>query len=119
MAEAFNIIDYMSGLSGFVLDDSVYRRIATERGVLEARCYEDLTERDRDLLLADILYVVLVSPNTLPSIQHQHGQFSTSIGNQPIRDKDALYRLMMRLYRKWKEEKEEISSFASELVWKE
>ena len=105
MDQAFNIIEYMSGLTGFALDETIYRRIAVERGLEEVEYYGDLTERDKDLLTADILYAVLLSPSTIPSFQHQHGQFSMSIGQQQIRDKDALLRWMLRLYRKWKDPK--------------
>ena len=116
MASTFDIIEYMSGLTGFVLDDSVLRRIAIERGVSEVTAYEELEERDRDLILADILMAVYFAGYELPSFQHQHGQFSTSIGKQTIKDKDSLLAWARRLYRKWGDEKEDLVP-TSELSW--
>lgn len=101
MAREFNIVNYMSSLTGFTLDESVFRRIAVERGVDTVENEFDLTERDRDLLTADIIYTILLSPSTIPSFQHQHGQFSVSIGQQKVNDRDYLFRLMLWLYRRW------------------
>ena len=102
---SFSIIDYMSGLTGFVLDESVLQRIAIERGVSEVEAYYELTERDRDLLTADILLTVLLAGDTLPSFQHQHGQFSTSTGAQNIKDKDHICNMLRWYYGKWGDEK--------------
>lgn len=107
MAE-FNIIDYMSGLTGFVLDESVLQRIALDRGVSEVDSYDALTQRDRDLLTADILLAVYMAGDDLPSFQHQHGQFSTSTGRQVIKDKDHIAALLRLYYGKWGDEKLEL-----------
>ena len=115
MAE-FNIIDYMSGLTGYVLDESILQRIALERGVSEVDAYELLTERDRDLLTADILLAVLMAGNTIPSFQHQHGQFSTSTGQQNIKDKDSICNLLRYYYGKWGDEKLDLIPVSS-LRW--
>ena len=104
MAE-FNIIDYMSGLTGFVLDESVLQRIALDRGVSEVASYEALTQRDKDLLTADILLAVYQAGDDLPSFQHQHGQFSTSTGKQTIKDKEHICNLLRFYYGKWGDEK--------------
>lgn len=108
MEQAFNIIEYMSGLTGFALDETILRRIAVERELSEVEDYYELTERDKDLLTADIICAVILSPSTIPSFAHQHGQFSMSIGSQQIKDKDALLRWMLWLYRKWHDPKAEM-----------
>lgn len=104
MAE-FNIIDYMSGLTGFVLDESILKRIALDRGVSETESYDELTEQDKDLLTADILLAVYQAGDELPSFQHQHGQFSTSTGKQTIKDKEHICNLLRFYYGKWGDEK--------------
>lgn len=100
MGKAFDIIEYMSGLTTLTVDESVLKRIAYDRGVIDFEYYEQLTERDKDLILADILYSVYVSGKNIPSFQHQHGQFSTSTGSQNI-DKESIYDTMVSLYKKW------------------
>lgn len=97
----FNIIRYMSSLSGYVFDEAVLERIALERGVSEVTDFSQLTQRDKDLCLADMLLVLFTSPSQTASLSKKHGQFSQTIGSQIIYDKADLYDLMMRLYRKW------------------
>ena len=103
--DSFNIIEYMSGLTGFVLDESVLRRIAIERDVDQVDSYYDLSERDRDLLTADILLTVLLAGDNIPSFQHQHGQFSTPTGSQTVKDKEHICNMLRLYYGKWGDEK--------------
>lgn len=105
MNTAFNIIEYMSGLTSFVLDESIFKRIAMDRDVLDVEYVTELTEKQKDLLTADILMAVYLGPNNIPSLQHQHGQFSTSIGSQTIKDREGILNWAKRLYAKWGDEK--------------
>lgn len=101
----FDIIEYMSGLTTFVMDDSVLKAIAYERDVMNVTSFDDLSEMTRDLLTADILYRAYCGAANIPSFQHQHGQFSTSTGAQNIADKDTIGRQAYWLYRKWGDDK--------------
>ena len=105
---SFDIIEYLSGLTTFVLDEAVLKRIAIDRGVYGCQLPEKLDQRLKDLLLADILYAIVLGPSNIPSLQYQHGQFSTSTGSQKIEDKEELYRTMLRLYQKWGDEKADL-----------
>lgn len=118
MNNTFDIIEYMSGLTAFVLDESVLKRIAMDRGVMEVTDYSELTQKDKDLLTADIYYTLCYGPSSLPSFQHQHGQFSTSTGQQSIKDKENMIHIMRVLYGRWGDEKAELISDSS-LQWLE
>ena len=118
MAE-FSVIDYISGLTGFVFDKSVLLRIATDRGVLQKKP-EELEQRDRDLLTADLLRVACLSPNTIASQTSQHGAFTRTVGSQQIQNRDELWNMMLRLYRKWNDDAlEDIEASSGGLVWLE
>lgn len=104
----FDIIEYLSGLTGFVFDKAVLKRIAMERGVLEVIAYDELEQQQKDLLLADLLYTVYISPNSSASLTKNHGAYSQTIGSQTINDKEGIYNLMIALYRKWNDEKLEV-----------
>lgn len=97
----FDILSYMSSMTGFVFDKPVLERIAIERGVRNVTSLEQLTQRDRDLLLADLLFIIWTSPTQSSSISKKHGSFSLTIGSQYISDKANMYDLMNKLYRKW------------------
>ena len=115
---SFDIIRYMSSLTGYVFDDAVLERIALERNVAEVGSFAELSEKDKDLLTADLLFVLYTSPSKSASISKKHGQFSMSIGGQTITDKDNIFDIMMRLYTKWEDPKaEELEDIGGGLEW--
>lgn len=104
----FDIITYIGSLTGFNFGKSVLERIAIERGVSEVTEYNQLEQKEKDLLLADLLFVVYTTPYQTSSLTKQHGAFSQTIGSQIITDKKSIYNLMTALYRKWNDNKLEI-----------
>lgn len=104
----FDIITYMSTLTGFTFEKSVLERIAIERDVSEVTEYYQLEQKDKDLLLADLLFVAYTTPYQTSSLTKQHGAFSQTIGSQIITDKKSLFNLVTALYRKWNDDKLEI-----------
>ena len=72
----FDIIKYISSLTGFAVDKSVCERIAMERGVEDVTSISELEQKDKDLLLADLLYTIYISPNSSASLTQQHGSYT-------------------------------------------
>ena len=113
------IIDYLSGLTGFVFDKSVLVRIARDRGVLDLEV-ADLDQREKDLLLADLLYTIYISPNVMASMSQSHGNYQQTVGSQTIYDKHDIYEMMIALYRKWGDVKgDDIPDLGGGLTWME
>lgn len=120
MADKFDIIEYLSGLTGFVFDKAVLKRIALDRGVYCVQNYVELTQQDKDLLKADLLLVAYLSPNVWASSTHAHGSFSQTIGSQTFytEDKERLYNQFINIYKKYDDEKlEELEGSDSNLQW--
>ena len=117
----FDIIEYISTLAGnFVLDASLCKRIAMERGVLEVTSYNELEQKQKDLLLADVLFSMYLSPNSSSSITQQHGSYTKTVGSQTINDKKGIYNTMIALYKKWDDEKlEAVEDAEGILQWLE
>lgn len=120
MTDKMDIIDYLSGLTGFVFDKAVLQRIALDRQAL----YSDpeyLDTQTRDLLRADLLYTAYISPNVWASHTHAHGSFSQTTGSQTIynEDKERIYNVFMGIYRKYNDEKLEEIDDSSTLQWLE
>lgn len=103
MADEFDIYKYIEGLTGFVFDKTVIERIALDRGVSEVTSYDELTQRDRDLLRADLLYTAYCSPNMMASHTNQHGAYTKTFGAQTV-NRDELYQIFMGIYRRYDEE---------------
>jgi hypothetical protein len=117
----FDIIEYLSGLTGFLFSKEVLQRIALEREVSEVGDYSELDAKTKDLLKADLLYTAYVSPNVWASATRSHGSFSQTIGSQTTytEDKERLYNIFMGIYRKYDDAKlEEMQDFGT-LQWLE
>lgn len=120
MADKFDILDYLSGLTGFVFDKSVLKRIALDRGVYDVEQYESLSQETKDLLRADLLYTAYISPNVWASSSNSHSGFSRSIGSQTIyaEEKERLFNQFIAIYRKYDDEKlSEVESSEGTLQW--
>lgn len=118
--ETFDIIEYLSGLTQFVFDKSVLRRIAYDRDVIEVTDYEELDAKTKDLLRADLLYTAYISPNVWASSTQSHGSYTKTIGSQTIyaEDKERLYNTFVGIYRKYSDDKlEEIEGNEATLQW--
>ena len=116
----FDIIEYLSGLTQYTFDKAVLKRIALERGVAEIDDFEDLTQENKDLLRADLLYTAYLSPNVWASSTQTHGSYTKIIGSQTMytADKERLYNLIVGIYRKYDDDKlQEIEGNEATLQW--
>jgi hypothetical protein len=103
--ETFDIIEYLSGLTQFVFDKAVLRRIAYDRDVIEVTDYEELDAKTKDLLRADLLYAAYMSPNVWASSTQSHGSYTKTIGSQTIyaEEKERLYNTFVCIYKKYED----------------
>ena len=97
----FDILQYMSGLTGFTFDKAVLVRIALERGVAEVTEYDELTKRDRDLITADLLLTAYLSPNVWASYSQEHGSNKKGIGSQTMYNKDEIHDWLRGIYEEY------------------
>ena len=115
-----NIIEYLSGLTAYVFDKSVLKRIALDRGVLGVEDSSELDEQTKELLKADLYYTAYMSPNVWASSTHSHGSFSQTIGSQTIynEEKERLYNMFMKIYKKYNDTMlSEVEASDSNLQW--
>lgn len=111
MTEGFDILEYISGIAGnYVLDGAVVKAIALNRGVIGVKDFSELDARMRDLLRADVLYSIYISPNVWASDTHSHGSYTRTVGSQTIyeADKERLYNIFYGIYRKYEDEMLEV-----------
>lgn len=116
----FDIIEYLSGLTGFVFDKAVLKRIAHDRDVFDVTDYEELDTKKKDLLKADLLFTAYFSPNVWASSTQSHGSYTKTIGSQTLytADKERLYNTFYHIYSKYEDDKlEEIKTNEATLQW--
>lgn len=107
MDEKFDILEYLSGLTSFVFDKAVLKRIALDRGVLSVTSYSELDDKTKDLLRADLLLSAYLSPNVWASYTHSHGSYSQTTGSQTIyiEEKERIYNMLRNIYSKYDDAK--------------
>lgn len=107
MGDKFDILEYLSGLTSFVFDKAVLKRIALDRGVMNVTDYSELDVKTKDLLRADLLLAAYLSPNVWASATHSHGSFSQTVGSQTIyvEEKERIYNMLLNIYGKYEDEK--------------
>ena len=107
MDEKFDILEYLSGLTSFVFDKAVLKRIALDRGVLSVTSYSELDDKTKDLLRADLLLAAYLSPNVWASYTHSHGSYSQTTGSQTIyiEEKERIYNMFRKIYSKYDDAK--------------
>lgn len=118
---SFDIIEYLSGLTGFVFDKSVLQNVALERGADKVIEFSELTKEQKDLMLADLLSVAYMSPNVMASYSKQHGAFTQSIGSQTVYDMDRILGIITQIYKRYNEDEklDLILGASSNLQWLE
>lgn len=99
----FDILQYMSGLTGFTFDKAVLTRIALDRGVAEVTEYSELTKRDRDLITADLLLTAYLSPTTWASFNQSHGSYKKGVGSQTMYNKEEILDYLRGIYEEYED----------------
>lgn len=120
MNDEFNIIEYLSGLTGYVFDKAVLKRIAIERQVDLVTSYDELDVKTKELLKADLLLTAYLSPNVWASSTQSHGSYTKTIGSQTLynEEKERLYNMFVSTYKKYDDDKlVEIQELDSNLQW--
>lgn len=97
----FDILQYMSGLTGFTFDKAVLTRIALDRGVAEVTEYDTLTQQDKDLITADLLLTAYLSPTIWASFTQSHGSYKKGVGSQSMYNKEEILDWLRGIYEKY------------------
>lgn len=102
MAIAFNIIDYLSGMTNFVFDKAVLNNVALECGVSEITDFSELTQEQKDNCKIMLLETIVFGPYQTASSTNQHGNWTKTVGAQTITSAalESIKSELRRLYKK-------------------
>jgi hypothetical protein len=120
MAEKFDIIEFLSGLTNYVFDKAVLKTIALGRDVMDVTSYDELDKKTIELLEADLLYKAYYSPNVWASATQSHGSYTRTIGSQTIyeAEKERILARFTSIYKKYDDKKlEEVNDLSGTLQW--
>lgn len=106
MSIKFDIIDYLSGLTAYVFDVSVLRRVALDNGVAEVREYNELDAEQIDRCKMSLLETLVLAPSQSASQTNKHGEYQMQTGSQMLTDKtrEAIKAELRMLYRRYGED---------------
>lgn len=104
MAE-FNIVKWLKNRIGYDVPTDKVEVIVMERGLQNVTDYAELTQKDKDLLLADVLFLLLTSATQTASKSWQSGGTTMSIGAQMLTGKAEFYNMMTGIYEMYNDPK--------------
>lgn len=84
MTDSFDIIDYLSGLTNFVFDKAVLKRIALDCGVSNVTTYAELDDDTKNRCEAKLLETVINGPWSTASSTDKHGEYTFTVGSQTV-----------------------------------
>lgn len=101
------IEDYLKGLVGFDVTDSVLDSIRIYRNVKKGTDTEELTVKQKDLLYADLLMWASTSPTSYTGTKESDGGWSKTESNKTISvtDKKRFENMAMAIYKKYLDRK--------------
>lgn len=121
MSIKFDIIDYLSGLTAYVFDVSVLRRVALDNGVAEVREYNELDAEQIDRCKMSLLETLVLAPSQSASQTNKHGEYQTQTGSQMLTDKtrEAIKAELRMLYGRYGEDErlQQLDSADTTMEW--
>lgn len=106
MAQTFDIINYLSGMTNFVFDKAVLNNIALECGVSEVTSFDEITQGQKDDCKIMLLEAIVFGPYQTASSTNQHGNWTKTVGAQTITSAalESIKAELRRLYKKKNDE---------------
>lgn len=119
MAE-FDIVKWLKNRVGYELSTDKIEGVLLERGLQGVTEYGELSQQDKDLLLADVLFLLLTSPTQTASKSWTSGGASMSVGAQSLTGKSEFYNMMIGIYQKYDDPKLDVAeSLGGGVQWLE
>ncbi|MGM9733868.1 MAG: hypothetical protein ACI3YT_07110 [Prevotella sp.] len=119
----FNIIDHLAGLTPYVFDISVLKRVAYDCGVIEVMDYSELTREQTDMCKIALLETLVLNPYQTASQTSKHGEWQEQTGSQTTTAKniEAIKTELKRLYKEYglDEKLEALENEGANLEWME
>lgn len=99
------IEQWLIGMVDFSLPDATLMAVLYNNGISDGAYMADVTERQRDLALADIYMWLATSSSTSSGEYEADGGWQHSRGVKNVIDRSGFRARAMELYRKWGSEK--------------
>lgn len=104
------ILDWLTSSTRYSFEEDSFIAIALGRGIVDVNAdMSTLTERDKDLMIADIIFsAMMLSPSSTSSISKSHNNFQYTVGSETdLYQKDKLD-YAMYIYKRYDDPRYEV-----------
>ncbi|MDH6354735.1 hypothetical protein M2132_001064 [Dysgonomonas sp. PH5-45] len=95
------VIDYIEGLVAFEVPQKASDAILFARGIDGEMIASDLTQKQRDLIYADLLMYGITKPSSSGGEKKAHGGFSHTTKSETFTYRDDWFKAAMAIYKKY------------------
>ncbi|MFA6728466.1 MAG: hypothetical protein WCS17_09680 [Prevotella sp.] len=102
------ILEWLKASTRYNFEDIIFQKIALDRGLVETDSATTLSVRDKELLMADMMFIALItSPSSTASQTALHNSFQRTIGTEQNTDekRKSDIGIMKSIYKKYNDEK--------------
>lgn len=111
------VLDWLKASTRYTFEEQTFVKIALDRGVnpYSAVTSGDITQKDKDLMIADIIFTaILLSPSSTSSLSQSHNGYQKAVGSETDYYQDDKITYAMRIYSRYGDPKlEELDSVAN------
>lgn len=104
------VLEWLKASTRYTFDESTFNKIALDRGADPYEdVYEDVTQKQRELMTADIIFTaVLLSPSSTSSLSQEHNGYKKTIGSETDYYQDDKITYAIKIYNLYNDERAEI-----------
>ena len=104
------VLEWLKASTRYTFDEQTFNKIALDRGAdPNDDVYEDITQKQRELMTADIIFTaVLLSPSSTSSLSQSHNGYQKTIGAETDYYQDDKITYAIKIYNLYNDERAEI-----------
>lgn len=102
------VLDWLKASTRYTFEEQTFRKIAIDRGIDPDYDIMNgmVTQRDKDLMTADIIFTaVLLSPSSTSSLSQSHNGYQKTIGSETDYYQDDKITYAMKIYNRYDDPK--------------
>ncbi len=105
------VLEWLKASTRYTFEEQTFVKIAADRGCdVNADVYDEgITQRDRDLMTADIIFTaILLSPSNTASLSQSHNGYQKTIGQEQDFYQDDKIKYALAIYNKYDDSKADL-----------
>ena len=112
------VLEWLESATRYTFETKTFEKIALDRGCEpDEEVYETTTQRERDLMEADIIFTaVLLSPSNTASLSQSHNGYQKTIGQEQDTYRNDKIKYAIAIYNKYGDDKAALLAAAQKKI---